>query len=144
MPITYYEACDLLLSVPCGLPSLHYVLAFPSEDAGWLYTMQLINDIHLQRKKKNVRLTLPHFHRYWLFTRENQFSCLHRLDRLFQQYVVDARYFNIQHTFPNRTFLFMLLFHIVISRNHLSNSSLQSVNCQHSAQCSLKLHRWDM
>lgn len=66
---------------------LHYVLLFPHGDKRWHWGLRI--DANSRQRIKN-RLCQRAFYRYRLDMRRNEFSILHNLCRLFQQYIVDA------------------------------------------------------
>ncbi len=67
--------------------SLHYVLLFSYDefDFHWELIVNAISRIHVR-----TRLCQRTFYKYWLHVRNDVFFVLHRDDRLFQQYVVNA------------------------------------------------------
>jgi hypothetical protein len=60
---------------------LHYPLLFPMGDFGWADDLQQFGT---QRK-----VTLKQFYAYRIMERSDEYSCLHRAKRLFQEYLVD-------------------------------------------------------
>ena len=70
----------------CNLDPMCYPLLFPSGDAGWHTGMTHTEE--RQTAKRN-KLTMQQFYGFRLAIRE-QFSPIHRGEKLFQQYAVDA------------------------------------------------------
>ena len=70
----------------CNLDPMCYSLLFPSGDAGWHNGMTHTEE---QRTAKLNKLTMQQFYGFRLAIRE-QFSPIHRAEKLFQQCAVDA------------------------------------------------------
>ena len=72
---------------PSYMP-LHYTLLLPHSDSGWHWTLQLtLNDNSTQIQNQLEQRMYYQFH---LHTQSNLSAILHRAERLFQQFLVDA------------------------------------------------------